>query len=435
MKEKLFSKYQVFIIALLSVLQFTIVLDFVVLSPLGAQLMQELKLTTSQFGLAVSVYAFSAGISGLLAAGFADKFDRKKLLLFFYAGFIIGTFLCGIAPNYEFLLGARIITGLFGGVIGAVSFAIITDLFKMEVRGRVMGFVQMSFSASQVLGIPVGLYLANKLGWHSPFLMISSLSVIVGIGIIIYLQPLVAHLKIQSDKNPFLHLYHTISKPTYSLAFAVNIILITGGFMLMPFGSAYSIHNLGLTMAQLPILYMATGIFSLMAGPLIGKFSDVVGKYKIFCIGSGLAIFSILIYCNLGVTPLSIVILLNTILMVGILSRMISISALMTAIPEPADRGAFMSINSSVQQISGGIASIIAGLIVVQTANGTLKNYNILGYIVVSTILITIGMMYFVNQFVNKKTKAMAAARKMEDMKLSVAPDSEETMLPESVNA
>src|SRR6267154_83631 len=161
-KEKLFTGYEIFIIAILSILQFTVILDFMVLSPLGAMLLPQLHITTAQFGLVVSAYAFSAGASGILAAGFADKFDRKKILIFFYVGFLIGTVLCAIAPDYTFLLMARIVTGIFGGVIGSVSFAIISDLFKFEVRGRVMGFVQMSFAASQVLGLPIGLVLANQ---------------------------------------------------------------------------------------------------------------------------------------------------------------------------------------------------------------------------------------------------------------------------------
>ncbi len=172
-KEKIFSGYEIFIIAILSILQFTVILDFMVLSPLGAILLPKLQITTSQFGLVVSAYAFSAGASGILAAGFADKFDRKKLLIFFYVGFLIATVFCAIAPTYRLLLLARILTGIFGGVIGSVSFAIISDLFKFEVRGRVMGFVQMSFAASQILGLPIGLLLANKFGWHSPFWMIA----------------------------------------------------------------------------------------------------------------------------------------------------------------------------------------------------------------------------------------------------------------------
>jgi predicted MFS family arabinose efflux permease len=402
MKSKVFTKYQQFIIGILAVLQFTIVLDFVVLSPLGAQLMQVLKLTTSQFGLAVSVYAFSAGISGILAAGFADKFDRKKMLLFFYTGFIIGTFLCGIAPSYQFLLMARIVTGVFGGVMSSIIFAIIADLFQMETRGRVMGFVQMAFSSSQVMGIPVGLYFANKVGWHFPFLMISGISILVYIVIVIYLKPIDQHLKLKSERNALQHLFKTVANRNYIIAFITNILLVTGGYMLMPFGSAFSVHNLGIRMEHLPLLYFITGVFTMASGPLIGKYSDVLGKYKIFLIGSVLASVVILIYCNMGITPLWIVILFNIALMIGILSRIISSSSLMTAIPEPSDRGSFMSVNSSIQQISGGIASVIAGLIVMQSSTGALVHYNLLGYITVASIIITMAMMYYINRHVTK---------------------------------
>jgi predicted MFS family arabinose efflux permease len=405
MKEKTFTRYQAFIIAILALLQFTIVLDFIVISPLGAQLLKEMNLSTSDFGLVVSVYAFSAGISGLIAAGYADKFDRKKLLVFFYAGFIVGTFLCGIANTYQFLLIARIVTGLFGGVIGSVSFAIITDIFRMEHRGRVMGFVQMAFSASQVLGIPVGLFLANKWGWHSPFIMISCVSIIACIIISLKMKPVNAHVIIQSDRNAFIHLFKTVFKARYFGAFSVNILLVTGGYMLMPFGSAFAVYNLGISMEHLPFLYLLTGIFSIMSGPVIGKLSDTIGKFRIFLVGSVITIFMLVIYCNLGITPLWIVISLNIILTVGILARMISASALMTAIPDTTDRGAFMSVNSSVQQVSGGIAAIIAGSIVVQSASGKLSHYNTMGYVVSVAVLITIIAMYFINKILEEKAE------------------------------
>jgi predicted MFS family arabinose efflux permease len=402
---KIFSRYQIFIIALLAVLQFTVVLDFMVLSPLGAQLMKVLHLTTSQFGMAVSGYAFSAGLSGLLAAGFADKFDRKKLLLFFYTGFITGTFLCGIAPNYYFLLVARIITGFFGGVISSISYAIISDLFELKVRGRVMGFVQMAFATSQVMGIPVGLYFANRVGWHAPFLLITGVSILEFIAIVIYLKPIDAHLKIVSDRNPFQHLFKTVSKPEYLNAFIFSTLLVTGGYMIMPFGSAFSVNNLGIPMAQLPILYFITGIFSMAAGPLIGKLSDVIGKYRVFMVGSILAIAIIVYYTNLSVTPFWFVVFLNTVLMMGVLSRVISSSALITAIPTPSERGAFMSVNSSVQQLSGGIASIIAGLIVVQSTDGKLIHYNTVGLIVAGSIIVTIFMLRAINRSIMKKSQ------------------------------
>ena len=400
-KESVFTRYQVFIIAILSFLQFTVILDFMVLSPLGVQLIQELDITPSQFSLVVSAYAFSAGISGLLAAGFADKFDRKKLLLFFYGGFLIGTLLCGIAPDYHFLLGARIITGIFGGVISSISFAIITDLFEMQVRGRVMGFVQMAFATSQVMGIPAGLFLANKLGWHSPFIMIVILSAMVGVVIMIYMKPVDAHLKIQSDRNPVQHLIKTVSTSRYLKTFAATTLLATGGFMLMPFGSTFSVNNLKISQDDLPIMYLVVGICSMISGPFVGKLSDAIGKYKMFVIGSIISTIMVIVCCNLTVTPLWIVIILNSLLFIGISSRMISSSALISAIPAPQDRGAFMGINASVQQISGGIASFVAGLIVYQkTKTSPLEHYDTLGYVVSSSVVITVVLLYYINRMV-----------------------------------
>ena len=400
---KIFTSYEVFIIAILSVLQFTIILDFMVLSPLGAILLEDLDITTSQFGLVVSAYAFSAGASGLLAAGFADKFDRKKLLLFFYFGFVLGTFLCGIAPNYHFLLIARVVTGLFGGVISSISYAIITDLFKLEVRGRVMGFVQMAFATSQVMGIPVGLYLANHFGWHSPFMLIVGISIVVGFFIIMYMQPINAHLQLQEKQNPIKHLGKIIAQPTYLKAFMTTTLLATGGYMMMPFGSAFSVNNLGITLEQLPMVYMITGLFSMGIGPLAGKLSDRIGKYKIFLFGSLLTMLVVMFYCNLGITPLWLVILINVLMFAGITSRIISSSALLTAVPSPKERGAFMGVNSSVQQVSGGIASALAGIIVVQLPNGQLDHYDILGYVVVFFMLITIFSMAIINKMVQEK--------------------------------
>lgn len=410
MQQKLpadkFTGYQKFMVGILAVLQFTVVLDFMVLSPLGAQLMQELTISTQQFGLVVSAYAFSAGASGLMAAGFADKFDRKKILLFFYIGFVFGTFLCGIAPDYNFLLFARIVTGLFGGVISSVSFAIITDLFSLQQRGRVMGFVQMAFAGSQVMGIPVGLYLANQIGWHSPFLMIVGLSLIIGTIIVFRMKPVKDHLKIKSDKSAFRHITTIFSNTGYLRAFGATVLLATGGFMLMPFGSAYSVHNLGLTLTDLPLLYMITGVFSMMVGPIAGKLSDKTGKIKVFLGGSVLTMSIVLIYCNLGTTPFWTVLLLNVLLFTGVLSRAVPAQALMTAVPEPQDRGAFMSVNSSIQQISGGVASAVAGIIVVQPEGKAIENYNILGYVVVISMVITLLMMYNINNYIVKKAKS-----------------------------
>jgi len=393
-----FTPYQKFVVALLAFLQFTIILDFMIMSPMGALLIPVLKITPSQFGLVVSVYAFSAGISGILAAGFADRYDRKKFLMFFYVGFVFGTLICGIAPSYPFLLIGRMITGIFAGVIGSIVLAITTDVFSFDQRGQVVGYIQSAFAGSQILGIPMGLYLSNLWGWHMPFLMIVGISVVVGLVIFIYLRPVDTHLKKRVDFNAFHHLKATITYPKYLFAFASTALLSTGGFMLMPFGSAFSVNNLGIPMEKIPMMYLITGICTIFTAPLVGRASDRFGKFNVFIFGTILTIVMVLIYTNLGITPLPIAIMVNAILFVGIFSRMIPSQAMVSAIPAQTMRGSFMAISSSLQQVSGGIASIIAGWIVVQGVDGKLQNFDILGDILVVTSLITVVLMFYIHR-------------------------------------
>lgn len=404
-KEKYqFSSYQKFVIIALALTQFTVVLDFMVMSPLGDMLIKSMNLTTSQFGTAVSGYAFSAGISGILAAGFADKYDRKKLLLFFYVGFILGTLCCGLANTYVLLVAARIVTGIFGGVIGSISMAIVADLYPIQERGRVMGFMQTGFGAAQVLGIPISLYIANHWGWQSPFIMIVGLATTVWLLIMIKMKPVTEHLKLQSDKNPLLHLWHTIQKKHYRIGFTAMAILAIAGFMMMPWGSAFAINNLHVTNDQLPLLFMAAGVSTLIIMPLIGKLSDRIDKFKIFTAGSCWMIVMVLIYTNLSPVPFPVVMAMNIFFMVGIMGRMIPAMALNSALPQMQDRGAFMSISSSLQQISGGIGAYVSGKIVVQqTKTSPLEHYNTLGIVVSVLVLITIFLMYRISTLIKTK--------------------------------
>lgn len=399
-----FSSYQVFVIVLLALTQFTVVLDFMVMSPLGDMLMKSMRLTPKQFGFAVSGYAFSAGIAGLLTAGFADKFDRKKLLLFFYIGFIVGTLFCGLSHSYNMLLAARIVTGLFGGVIGSISMAIVADLFPIEKRGRVMGFMQMGFGASQVLGIPISLYLANVWGWQSPFLMIVGLAAVVWIMVMIKMQPITKHLEIKTDRNAFAHLLHTISNRHYRIGFLATAFLSLGGFMMMPWGSAFSINNLKVTQHQLPLLFMVAGISSLIIMPIIGKLSDRIDKFKLFVIASIWMMVMVIIYTNLTPVPFWIILTMNIFFMMGIMSRMIPAMALTSSLPQMQDRGAFMSINASLQQIAGGLAAAVGGMIVVQKDKfSPLQHYDTLGYVIVGLTIICVYMVYRVNKLIKQR--------------------------------
>ncbi len=399
-----FTSYQKFVIFILAITQFSVILDFMVMSPLGAMIMKSMTLTPAQFGIAVSGYAFSAGISGLLTAGYADRFDRKKLLLFFYTGFIVGTFLCSIAPSYPMLLAARIVTGIFGGVIGSISLAIIADLFDIHHRGRVMGFVQMGFGASQVLGIPFSLYLANLWGWRVPFLFVVVMASIVLILIFFRLQPVTMHLANQTKKSAFTHLLNTFSKKNYRIGFLATMLLSIGGFMMMPFGSAFAVNNLKIPQEKLFLLFMVSGCASLIIMPIIGRLSDKVDKFTLFAAASAWMMVVVVWYTHLSVSPLWFVMIFNVMMMMGILARMVPSGALTTAIPDMADRGAFMSINSSLQQISGGAAAAFAGLIIKQPDKSSpLEHYDTVGYIMVAISMLSVLLMYRVSVVVKAK--------------------------------
>jgi predicted MFS family arabinose efflux permease len=393
-----FSRYQSIVVALLALVQFTIIIDFMIMSPLGAIIMPALDISAGQFGVAVSAYAFSAGISGILSAGFADRFDRKWLLLFFYLGFTLGTVLCAVAPNYHLLLLGRIVTGLFGGVIGAVVLAIVTDLFTLQMRGRVMGFVQTAFAASQVLGIPAGLFLSNHWNWHVAFGALVGLSIAGMAAVLFLMKPVNGHLLLNQDENAFRHLIATVTQPRYWTAFAVTTLLATGGYMLMPFGSAYTVHNLGIDIVHLPTIYLVSGLFSIFIGPLVGRASDTFGKFATFVFGSALSIIMVLIYTHLGQVSLTVAIVVNVLMFVGIFSRMIPSQALISAIPDASQRGSFSAVSASMQQLSGGFGSMLAAALIAQNADGSLRHFDRLGYVVIATAAIAVIMMYFVQK-------------------------------------
>jgi predicted MFS family arabinose efflux permease len=355
----------------------------------------------------VSAYAFAAGVSGILTAGFADRFDRKKLLLFFYTGFVLGTLWCGLAQSFESLLLARIVTGLFGGVIGSVVLAIATDLFPPQMRGRVMGFIQTAFAASQVLGIPIGIYLSNQWNWHVPFLALAALGLLGGLLIAWQMKPVAEHLKTPQEHSAFKHLQHTLTEPRYLLSFISVLFLATGGFMLMPFSSAFTVNNLGISIHDLPIIYLVTGIATIFVGPLVGKAADSFGKLPVFYFGTVVMIVMVLIYTHLSTSTLFIVTLINVVLFVGIFSRMIPFQALMTQVPAQTQRGSFNAINASISQLAGGLASLVAGHIVQEGADGRIHHYDVAGYVVVATSLLACALLWRIQRGVATQPAAI----------------------------
>jgi predicted MFS family arabinose efflux permease len=389
-----FSPYQKTAVWMLAFLQFAVILDFMLMAPLGALIMPALAIEPKQFGLVVSAYAFSAAASGLLTAGFADRFDRKKLLLFFYAGFVVGTLWCGLAQSFETLLVARVVTGLFGGVIGSVVMAIATDLFPPQMRGRVMGRIQTAFAASQVLGIPIGIYLSNRWNWHVPFLAMAALGVIGGLAVSWRMRPVADHLKVPQEHSPWMHLLHTLTVPRHVVAFATTALLTTGGFMLMPFSSAFVVSNLGIDLHSLPTVYLITGLCTIFVGPAVGRAADAFGKHRVFTLGTALSIVMVLTYTQLGPVSLPVLVIVNAVMFVGIFSRMIPFQAIASSVPTSVQRGSFNAIGASIQQLSGGFASVVAGHIVTLAPDGKLQHFDQVGYVVVATSLVAFALLW-----------------------------------------
>lgn len=403
-----FSAYQRFLIFILAVLQFTVVLDFMVLAPLGATLLPSLGITTRQFSLVVSAYAFSAGAAGILTAGFADRFDRKQLLLFFYSGFILGTLGCALATQYAWLLAARTVTGLFGGVINSVLLAIIADEFAPQQRGRAVGLVQMAFSVSQVLGIPAGLYLAARWSWHAPFYLLIGLGILVGAAVVLGIRPVVAHLALRHRGSPLAHLWQTLRNPHNQAGFLATALLSIGGFMLMPFGSTFLQYNLHVAPQQLPLVYLCTGMATMLGLPLVGRLSDRVSRFRLLLTSVVLSSVMVVVYTNQVPSPLWVIIGINIVLFLTIMSRMVPATALTTSLPDPADRGAYMSITAALQQVAGGLAAVVAGLIITQASETSpLQHYNVLGGLAVVSSCLCALLMYRVSVLVARKQAAV----------------------------
>lgn len=402
-----FSAYQKIVLAILTLLQFTIVMDFMIIAPIGDILMKTLDISTKQFGMVVSSYAFSAAIFGIVAAGFIDRYDRKKSLMLFFSGFIVGTLFCGLANTYMEILLSRVVTGVFAGLSSSVILTIVADLFVAQQRGRAMAGVQMGFALSQIMGIPAGIFIANQFGWHSTFLFIVVIAVALLVLIVWKFKPIDEHLQLQSDNNVWLHLYHTLSNKPYQVGFLAVTFLSIGGFLLMPFSAVYLVNNVHISNEHLPVIFFFTGVSSLILMPLIGKLSDSVDRYTIFVYGSIAASIMVFVYTHLSATPLWLMVLINMLVFAAILCRMSPAMALNTMVPKAQDRGAYMSICASLQQSAGGIASVLAGNIVYQASpTSPLEHFDILGYVVIGVFILCLYLIRRVSQGLKQQTAA-----------------------------
>lgn len=377
---KSFTRQEKILLFMLAFIQSSHIIDFMIMMPLGPQLMRIFQITPREFGVLVSVYTFAAGTSGIFAAFFMDKFDRKHSLLFFYVGFCLGTIACGLSPNYYFLLAARTLTGAFGGVLGSLVMSIVGDAISPQRRGSAMGIVMTSFSISSIMGVPFSLYLANRFDWHAPFLLLGVVSFILTFVIIYFIPSVRKHLDEPSGQKPLALVLSVLQGSSTRTALMFMFVLMLGHFSIIPFLSPTLVANAKLTESQLPLIYFVGGCCSIVFSPIVGWLSDQYGRFRILWISVLSSFVPVLLITHLGPTPIALILFYIAIFFICGSGRFAPAMAMVTSTVTPQRRGTFMSLNSCVQNFSAALGSYIAGMIVAQGANGEILNYNIVGY-------------------------------------------------------
>lgn len=379
------------ILLILAGLNFTHILDFMIMMPLGNYLMPYFNISAQKFSILVAAYTISAGISGFAAAFFVDQFDRKKILLLGYIGFLLGTIACGFAPNYELLLASRTLAGIFGGLIGAQVLSIVSDMFGYERRGMAMGAIMSSFAVASVIGVPLALYLANMISWHAPFILVGVVGAVVVPLIIYFLPPITGHIRKDRPAPGFWEtLSGVLSHSQQRTALIFSALIMLGHFLIIPFVNPYMEFNVGYSKSQTPMIYLVGGLASFISANILGRLADRYGKMSIFTICIILSLVTVYCITNLPVVPFSLSLAVFAIWFTLSTGRMVTANAMISNVVQSEHRGSFMSFNSSVQQMGTGIASIVAGLVIIKGSDNKIHHYDWLGYMSIIVLLVAL---------------------------------------------
>ena len=377
------------LIFLLAAISFTHILDFVIMMPLGPQLMRIFDIGPSAFAWIVSSYTFSAGLFGFLGAYLLDRFDRKNALLLLYLGFLAGTLGCAFAQTHFILIVARVVAGAFGGMLAALIFSVIGDAFPESQRGRATGFVMSSFSVASVVGIPVGLWAAGHWGWHSPFLGIGCLGLIFAAIAWRVMPSMTGHFqhKTSVKLTPISLIVRTLRSPNELWAIALNFLLVFSGFSLIPYISTFLVSNVGMPEHNLSWVYLWGGALTFFSSPIIGRLSDRFGKRRMFIIVGSLALIPILALPLMPRLPMGLMLIVTTLFFILVSGRFVPAMAMITSSVTADRRGSFMSIATAVQQLGSGIGASVAGVMIVRGSGGELHHY---GWVGVMSALVTL---------------------------------------------
>lgn len=374
----------------LAAMQFANILDFMIIMPLGPHLMRIFELDPQHFGFLVSAYTFAAAASGFVAVFWVDHVSRKHALLWMFGGLVVATALCGLATSYPLLLAARIVAGVFGGVIGALVLTIVADVVPYARRARGTAVIAASFSLSAVMGVPLGLWLAAHFSWRAPFLGLAAFALVLAVAAWRILPPLDANLRDRQTRNPITQLRALLGVPNHLRAFAFMLALMMSVFLVVPFIAAFVVANVGILETELPWLYFAGGLTTLFTAQWIGRLADRHGKKKVFTILGFISLAPLLIMTNLVPVPLYAMVAVFILFFVFVPGRFGPALALVSGSVEPRLRGSFMSFSGSVQQLGSGMASLLAGLIIGRAVDGSLTRYHWVGWCAVVCTLLAI---------------------------------------------
>lgn len=377
------------LVAVLAGVQLSHILDFVILMPLGPQLMRALAIDTHQFSLLVSVYTFSAAISCFLASLVMDRFDRRKVLLGVYAGLVVGTLACGMASSFSSLLLARVVTGLFGGLLQAIILAIIGDVVPRAEQGRATGMVMAAFAVSSVLGVPLGLAIANRFGWNATFLAIVLFSGLNWAMVWWKVPPVRVHLNVTANAAVVGDMKSLLLNPATWMA-SLLIISMMSIFAFFPFISPFLVQVLGVSEDSLPQIYLVQGLTTMLSTPVIGKLCDRYGPRQVFISCSLIAMGLILVFSHLQSASLAVVIMLNAALAAIGIGRMTPSMHLINRSVGSEQRGSFMTLVAGVQQLAASGASYLGGLLL-SGAEG-MRQFGQVGVIVAVTMVLSIAI-------------------------------------------
>ena len=399
-KEPLFTKNEWLLLITLCLVQFSHMVDFVIMMPLNPLLSKDMNISQQQFGVLVSSYTFAAGLSGILSAFFVDRFDRKKALMFFVVGFSIGTIACGLSPNYASLLSARTVTGYFGGVIGSLSMAIVGDSIPKDKRATGVGIVMSAFSLASILGVPLGLFLASQFNWHFPFVFLGVLSLGM-LNLIWFVVPsMTSHLRNSNGndsqnnfsilKQSFFKVFGLISKKTQVYGLLLMVFIVLGQFTIIPYLSVSLVANANFSQDLLAFAYLISGCVTLVTNFLVGRLADKFGRKTVFVFSAILSLFPIFLITRLQPIPTYFILLIFVSFFILIGGRMIPAQAIITGTVPPESRGAYMNLISAFINFSASFAAVVAGMIVYTDEKGFIRNYDIVGWIAICFSLVAV---------------------------------------------